>query len=146
MVGENKKVTFAEIIGKFLDKPFVVGGTDKNGYDCIGLIGRISQARGLDFPEKFGQWDVDNYFKLYREDPKKAIEVMFEFFDSFAKRVDINRIVAGDIIAVEQPEKGIKFPAIYTGNLHAITSFIQTGVSVFTLNEANICIDAWRVG
>ena len=145
MVGPNKKITFAEIIGKFLGKSFKVGGTDENGYDCIGLIGRICQARGANFPEKFEEWDVDNYFKLYQEDPKKAIEVMIRFFDSFAEWVNINRIVAGDVMVVEQSEKGIKFPAIYTGNMNAITSFTQTGVTVFPLNEANACTQAWRI-
>ena len=143
-MGTNKGLAFAEIIGKFLGKKFKIGGTSEGGYDCLGLTGRICQLRGLDFPEKFKEWDINSYAKLYQDDPDGSIDIAFDFFNSFAEKVDINRIVAGDILIMEQPKEKIRFLALYTGNMQAITSFIRTGVSVFPINEANICTHAWR--
>ena len=144
-MGKNTGLVFAEIIGKFLGKNFKLGGVSDTGYDCLGITGRICQLRGLDFPEKFKEWDIDSYAKLYRDDPNSAMDIAFDFFNSFAKKVDINRIVAGDILIMEQPKEKIRFLAVYTGNRHAITSFMRTGVSIFGINEANICIHAWRI-
>lgn len=139
-----KSKSFAECVGSFLKAPFKEGGTELDGYDCIGLVGRIAQARGMIFPEEFGMWNKENYHELYGKDPQEANETMIAFFDSFAERVNVDRIVAGDLIIVEQSE-GVMFPAIYTGAGNAVTSFIKNGVSIFHLDEANKTKLAWRL-
>ncbi len=139
-----KSKSFAETVGAFLGISFKAGGTESDGYDCIGLVGRLCQARGLVFPEEFEGWNKDNFDLCFQQDPKKAVETMIRFFDSFATRLDINQIVAGDLIVVEQADS-ILFPAVYTGSGNAVTSFTKSGVSVFCFDISNKPKFAWRL-
>lgn len=136
--------SFAEFVGSFLSIPFKAGGTEADGYDCLGLVCRVCQTRGLDFPERFDKWNKENYYELYRINPKKAYKLMITFFDSFAKRIDVNRIVAGDLIIVKQIDE-LLFPAVYVGAGNAITSFIKTGVNIFHLDKVNQIKFAWSL-
>jgi len=136
--------TFADTIKNFLGVPFKEGGTSPDGYDCLGAVARICQKRDLNFPEEFGKWNIENYRELYKNGSKEYVPVMIDFFDSFAKRVNVNRIVTGDLLLIRQIDD-TKFPAIYTGSRNAITSFIRTGVSVFHLDDFNRADMAWRI-
>lgn len=136
--------SFAEIVGSFLRSPYKAGGVSSEGYDCLGFVCRLCQACGRVFPENFGAFDKDNYRELYMTYPKKATQVMLEFFDSFAERIDLNRIVAGDLVVIKQ-NIDVLFPAVYTGSGKAVSSFINSGVTVFPTNELCQIKIAWRL-
>lgn len=142
MVGKSAgSMTFAELIGSCLDKPYAKGAVGDDQYDCLGLLASLYWKRGLVFPDQYKDWDRSNYFIYYTEDPKGAVKTAIEFFDSFLDRVSGK--VAGDILLVEQ-DNGTQFVAIYTGNGQAVSSFIRKGVHVLKLDEANKALIVWR--
>ncbi|MDO9593100.1 MAG: hypothetical protein Q7I98_07980 [Erysipelotrichaceae bacterium] len=138
------KKCFAKCIGSFLKAPFKKGGVGPDGYDCIGLLDALATELDLEHPIEFESWNKDNYSDLYEKDPKVASEVMLRFFDSFAEKLDINRVVAGDLIVVEQSD-GVLFPALYTGSGNAVTSTIRNGVCVIHIDDLNKIKFAWRM-
>ena len=142
MVGTNTKMTFAEMIGRELGKPYTEGGLGDSSYDCMGLLASLYWKRGLEFPDHFEKWNRNNYFHYYRNDEKGALKTAIRFFDSFLERIHGGK-VAGDILLIRQP-KGTEFIGLYTGNNHAVTSFIRLGVRVFRLDEANKPVIIWR--
>ena len=138
------KKSFAEHVGGFLNAPFKVGGTKSDGYDCIGILEALTTKLNLKHPVEFEGWNLENYSELYQSDSEKALDVMLRFFDSFAKKLSLDRVVAGDLIVVEQAD-GVIFPALYTGSGNAITSSIRHGVCVFHIDDLNKIKFAWRL-
>lgn len=137
---------FAKKLIKFVDKPYKTGGNNQQGYDCLGLVADIQDELGKKFPRAFGEWNETNYAELYMNDRPKAEEVMIEFFDSFAKRVPVNRVLAGDIIVVRFKVDNERMPGVYVGNGNFISSFTDGGVKVFTIDQKKIeIVGAWRI-
>jgi hypothetical protein len=134
-------MTFAELIGHQLDKPYEKGATGSDSYDCLGLLASLYWETGKGFPDHFQKWDKTNYSQYYTQDEEGAIKTVIEFFDSFMQRVPGK--VAGDIMLVEQ-SGGKRFVAVYTGNGQGCTSFIRKGVSVFKIDAENKPIIIWR--
>lgn len=139
-------MNFYKKLTKFIDRPFKLGGTGTGGYDCLGLIGRIQEDLGKEFPHFFGDIDENNYAELYQKDRVAAEEKLIEFLSSFCKEVPTNSVRPGDIILIRSVKNGFRFPGVYVGNLNYITSFSDAGVKVFPLsNEKVTLLKAWRL-
>jgi len=127
---------FADVLNKYLNKPFKVCGKTEDGYDCLGLLLSISKDLGYIIPKKFKNITEDNYANVYLEDRRKAERLLIKFFVSIGKKVAIHEAVAGDLLLIHQDNK-IIFPAMHVGNNNAITSSTTEGVVVFPLGDFN---------
>jgi hypothetical protein len=136
--GEPHPETFADIIGRYLGKPYSPNGHGPSSYGCFGLIYAYAKNRGAWVPSECwtlrGRWTIANYADLF-EDIEYAEEVMGAVFESMGIPIYSLHKLAGDILIVKHPNTGRFFPAIYTGNGHAIASFLGKQVRTFSLGK-----------
>jgi cell wall-associated NlpC family hydrolase len=135
---------FAKVVGKYLNKPFKRGGHHiKDGLDCYGFCFAVMREMGKTIPRKFGEWTLDNYYKLYISDVEEAERILFEAFDTIGEAVPPIKVIAGDLCIIRH-QNGRHFPAIYIGNGNAMASFLDAGVRAFGLKN-NPIVKARRV-
>lgn len=145
MKPKEKKQTFADFAGQFTNKKFKQGGIGQNGYDCMGLVYDFLKKKGDSPPSYFEGLTLENYFTFFDTNRLAAIKKMFEYFDSFAERIDVNEKIAGDIVIVKGEGETDVFPGIYVGNGNILASYIDCGVKVLTCKGTFKVIRAWRV-
>jgi hypothetical protein len=146
--GQPRAETFAERMGRYLGKPYSPNGYGPESYGCFGVIYAYLREKGVKVPEECwtlrGTWTIRNYADLFT-DIKYGESVMEAVFDAIGTEVQPNQVVAGDIIIVRHPNSGRLFPAIYGGNNHAISSFLDREVRTFALSKAFEVTKARRV-
>jgi cell wall-associated NlpC family hydrolase len=139
-------MNFYKKLLQFIDQPFKEGGIGPGGYDCLGLIGRVQESLGKEFPHSFEDIDEQNYSELYKADRVGAEEKLIQFLTSFCKEIPTSAMKPGDIILVKSHKNGFRFPGIYVGNMNYITSFSDAGVKVFPLASDKVeLLKAWRL-
>ncbi len=135
---------FIKKIQPLIGKPFIEGGYDIKGCDCLGLIYYIqTNALKKSMPKEYKSYDDKNYVDLYKDNHEKAIELMYEYFDSFAKRVDIKYLSVGDIVCCIAENN--KFAGVYVGNNQILSSIPNIGVRPLSIGIKIKVIDAWRI-
>jgi len=140
----DRKPTFAERMTKYVGKPFKKGGHDDRGYDCIGLIHRYCADEGHPLPDEFEGWTLESGPELFAKDPEAAGRILERLFKTIGEPVDPLRVVAGDLVLVRDMKDHL-FPAIYTGNRHAVGAFIRRGVHGATLQDDTAVVAARRI-
>jgi hypothetical protein len=132
----------------YLGKPYARNGKGPEAYGCFGLIWRYCKDLGVAMPSECwtlrGSWTIDNYGDLIDLDRPFAESVMWAVLERIGTPVKPALAVAGDVLVVRHHEGGI-FPAIYSGNGHAIGAFLAADVRAFALDGENYAIAARRV-
>lgn len=152
MVGKDpvavRPPTFAERMGKYAGKPYSPNGVGPASYGCFGLVYAYLADIGAWRPSECwtisGTWTIRNYAELIEKDIAQAEAVMLAVFGAIGTSVIPSRRIAGDILVVRH-QMGNLFPAICTGNGHALASFLRAGVRSFSLDERNTALIARRV-
>jgi len=146
---KEKKQTFADFAGQFANKPFAIGGYGENaaGYDCMGLVYSFITKQGKNMPNRFGNFTLDNYAEIFKDNKLSAIREMYKYFDSFAAKIEIYEKLAGDIVVVKEKENDENsiYPAICVGNGNIMASYVNCGVKVLTCKEPMKILRVWRV-
>lgn len=119
---------------KYIDKPFVKGGIDERGYDCMGLVYAYCRDMGKPIPDSFGEITLDNYAEFYASDKVMVEKVLCEYFTTIGRAVNVKSIIAGDLLVMEIRDAGL-FPAIYCGNCKFMTSYSDGGVRVYEFSD-----------
>jgi hypothetical protein len=133
----NRKKSFAEIMVKFIGKPFKHGGFGPDGYDCIGLdyAYLVEAGKAANLVINLGEWRLDNYHELDRRtDHTEAHQKLLEIFMANGREVPVGEQVAGDPVIIKD-KSGDLYPAIYTGNGNFMTAFKNTGVQTKKLEK-----------
>jgi len=120
---------FASRMRKYLGKPFVKGGIDERGYDCMGLIYAYCRDNNTPIPDSFGEINLHNYAEFYVQDKAIVEQALREYFATIGRHVPVQSVVAGDLL-IMQADAGL-FPAIFCGNGKFITSYTDGGVRVY---------------
>ena len=125
---------FVSRMKKYLGKPFVNGGIDERGYDCMGLVYAYCRDTNRPIPDSFGEIDVQNYAEFYANDRVMVEKALCDYFGTIGKAVGVKSIIAGDLLVMEIKDVGL-FPAIYCGNGKFMTSYIDGGVRVYEFSD-----------
>lgn len=134
---------FAVTVSKFLDKPYLLGGTGQIGFGCINFVYEFLRARGADnIKTDVDGVNLENYPEFLRTaTPDDIKERLFKAFDMNGERVP--RPKTGDCLVLKSKE-GSYFPAIYAGGKTVVSSFLDVGVKVTPLSYYKL-IGAWRI-
>lgn len=132
---KEQRRTFAQDIVKYLDKPFEVGGSGENGFDCLGLLYLHLKEQGKEknLITEIDGIDLTNYGNFYPNATQEEIkEKLIKIFEANGEEIPLNKKVAGDVVIIKN-DKGDYFPALYVGGGNFLSSFINAGVRVLRL-------------
>ncbi len=121
----------AVITGKYVGMSFEEIG-------CLDLAYAVVNELGFFMPDKVDgiSWTVGNYKDLVEKDIEKSWKVMEDAFLKIGEKAPVKYLSIGDLLIVKGEEDSL-YPAVYVGKRCAIASFIETGVQLFELDEAN---------
>ena len=143
-MGQNKKMRLAEITKKYVGAPYKLGSFDpKEGLDCLSLVLNFTRDLSGEVPEEFDGVTIDDYPKLWKEEPIKAKKKFVGFLASTFKEIDRRRSLPGDIIVCTD-NNGKFVIGINAGNGQFLTVVENEGVrklriSDFTLKRVYRC-------
>lgn len=131
-------MTFAEIAGNLINRPFKAGGTTDEGLDCIGLCWRVAKALGKDVPDRWREYDIEN--PTYQDlKGLPFLRTVLELFADLGEAVEPNYVVAGDWLLCKSTQvEGEYFVALYGGNGNVIASYMNCGVKVYSLRGMTV--------
>ena len=89
-------VKFAKLVGKFLNVPYKLGGQDFNGMDCVSFIYLFYKMYGVDIPDEFSGFTMQNYVEEYNKSGKEGKKIFADYIRSWTK--EANKSSKGDII------------------------------------------------
>lgn len=131
-------MTFAEIVGSLINRPFKPGGSTDEGLDCIGLCWRVAKAQGKAVPDRWREYDIEN--PTYQDLKGPAfLRTVLDLFSDIGEAVEPNYVVAGDWLLCRSTQaEGEYFLALYGGNGNVIASYTDSGVKVYSLRGMTI--------
>lgn len=170
-----KKRSFAEIMDRFLGKPYSLNGYGPDSYGCFGLIYAYLQDLGLPLPRECrttkgspsfiifdhsgrpcevinggpastgGRWAIENYGDLILADLRLAEDVMIAVLTTIGAETGPALALAGDVLVVRHNRTHGLFPAVHIGNGYGMAAFINGSVASFSLRDVGRPVMVRRV-
>ena len=128
----------ATITQKYVGKPFEEMG-------CAQFVYNFYTDLGVKLPTSVDGLTLDNYMEHFAKNKRKVHGILTKLVTSNGVNSSFELPKIGDLLLVFQPRVKVMFPAVYVGKSSAITSFTETGVTVFKLNELYKTIIARKV-
>ena len=120
----------AQLTRKWLDTPHSEIG-------CIDFVRAfIFEGTGKYLPKSYGMLSVDNYMEHWRRDQVYVERELCQALLDYGTPSDPAHPKLFDMLIVRIKDAGLT-PAVYVGKGCAIASFIETGVTVFALDDNN---------
>jgi cell wall-associated NlpC family hydrolase len=126
---------FAELITKYLGKPFKPGAKGPDSFDCFGLVYDFYKQIGIDIPTEYEDCNIDNGYIMFAKDSLKVEHIMLELFKTVGTDIPIGEQIAGDIIIMQT--LGHFYPTIYLGNNLVLAATPKRGVIAVSIDEYN---------
>ncbi len=126
------------ITQKYVGKPFEEMG-------CAQFVYNFYKDLGVTLPTSVDDLNLDNYMEHFAVNKRKVHGSLTKLIKSIGTKSSVEFPKIGDLLIVFQPRVKIMFPAVYVGKSSAITSFTETGVTVFKLSELNKVVIARKV-
>jgi hypothetical protein len=109
--------------------------------DCFRVVYDYIR-RYVDLPEAWRGLTLEDYARVFEDDPVRAKELIEEFLGEHLQSIPVSRVFAGDVLMLD-PDDHPPFPAVHAGNRHFVGAEPRRGVAVLPL--ANVKIRrAWR--
>jgi len=123
---------FAELVAKFLDVPYKLGGMSFKGMDCVSFIYLFNKLYGVDLPEGLGSYKFIDYQEIYKKMGAKGKEIFADYIRSFTKEAD--KPQKGDILIMKNNSGEYMF-AIFIGNNNILFNDVKLGNIVLPLSS-----------
>lgn len=134
----------AKELAKMHGVKFKRGGTDLEGFDCLGGIYYLMNRMGRKMPDRFGEWNATNYYLLDEKEKGVVIQTAIEYFDSFAQKVKPEFVIALDVIIVRARHSD-PYLAVYGGNEVMITTTMDSYIRTLAKKPWHEIMHAWRI-
>lgn len=126
------------ITQKYIGKPFEEMG-------CALFVYDFYQDLGVQLPTSIDGLNLGNYMEEFVKNKRHVQGILTKLVKSIGVKSSTEFPKIGDLLLVYQSRVKVMFPAVYVGRSSAITSFTETGVAIFKLNELNRAIMARKV-
>ncbi len=126
------------ITQKYVGKPFEEMG-------CAQFVYNFYKDLGIQLPTDFEGLNLRNYMAAFTKNKRRVHGILVRLVKSIGTKSSVEFPKIGDLLIVFQPRVKVMFPAVYVGKSSAMTSFTETGVTVFKLSELNKAIVARRI-
>jgi hypothetical protein len=113
--------------------------------NCAQFVNDFYTDAGVSLPTSFEGLTLKNYMREFIRNKRKVHGILTKLIKSMGVESSVEFPKIGDLLLIYQPRVKVMFPAVYVGKSSAITSFTETGVTVFKLSELNKAIVARRV-
>lgn len=137
MVGQKTEISLAELTGKYVSKSF-------DECPCMTLVHDFYHDLGVDFPDSYGVYTLENYLYFWQKDPKRMIEALLDFLDTLGSSAE-GAYQRFDLLAVQELQNKNIYIAIYLENNLIITSHLTVGVRVLRLGRLQKVVKARRL-
>lgn len=127
------KIKWAQIIDKYINKPYELGGWGNPGYDCFSVLVSILKDSGLYIPRN-SEWNgikINDYKNLWEEDEVKSKRFIREAFNKYLIKHD-GPAQQGDVLLLTCGNEGLdeSFLSLHASN-KIISAIKQRGVIAF---------------
>ena len=129
---------FAVKMQKYLGKPFRVGATGPDAYDCVGFVYRYVKDTGKKIANSFEGFTPNNYTQIIQNDQKLEDDKINEWAKTLGKELKPSQALAGDVVIVQSGSR--RWPCVYCGNGHAISVSRSLGVRVIKIDHKHVNI------
>ncbi len=126
------------ITQKYVGKPF-------EELNCAQFVNDFYTDAGVSLPTSFEGLTLENFMREFIRNKRKIHGTLTKLIKSMGVKSSTEFPKIGDLLLVYQPRAKVMFPAVYVGKSSAMTSFTETGVTVFKLSELNRVIIARTV-
>jgi len=117
------KLNMIGVVSKYVKAPYLLGGRDSSGIDCLMLVNNIGRELGVNIPDEFKGISEDNYTKLWTEFPEHAKRTLLSYVLSLGEKIEIPFVFPPDLVLFRDgnDELGV---GIYVGKGLILASFV----------------------
>lgn len=113
----------AQVASGMMGKPYLLGGSGPEGFDCITMVYHFYHSLGIRLPIEF----EGIHFSEYRSHILD-FALFARFLHSLGEPVHKNHILPGDLAIIEPVGKEETHPAILLTNSHLLLGSIDLGI------------------
>jgi len=137
-----KKISLVRLTTDYLNVPYKLGGKNKDeGLDCVSFIRAVAREQGIDVPDTFNGFTLENYTELWEEDKKLAITTIVEWLSSWCDEIAPNLSFVGDYLLVKNKANSNMSVGLHAGR-EFLAVFVE-GIRLYRMSNF-IIMGAYR--